>query len=66
MHNFNSERLTMAAGCTAAARVCLDEATAYAKQRHTFGKPRARQPPDQDPNDSGGGAGFPVPPLLFR
>src|SRR5882757_3027276 len=23
MHNFNSERLTMAAGCTAAARVCL-------------------------------------------
>jgi acyl-CoA dehydrogenase len=39
MHNFNSERLTMAAGCTAAARVCLDEAIAYAKQRHTFGKP---------------------------
>src|SRR3954454_17736205 len=25
MHNFNSERLTMAAGCTAAARVCLEE-----------------------------------------
>ena len=42
MHNFNSERLTMAAGCTAAARVCLDEATAYAKQRHTFGKPLAQ------------------------
>ncbi|HWV97584.1 MAG TPA: acyl-CoA dehydrogenase family protein, partial [Xanthobacteraceae bacterium] len=39
MHNFNSERLTMAAGCTAAARVCLDEAIDYAKQRHTFGKP---------------------------
>ncbi len=38
MHNFNSERLTMAAGCTAAARVCLDEAIAYARQRHTFGK----------------------------
>lgn len=39
MHNFNSERLTMAAGCTAAARVCLDEAIDYARQRHTFGKP---------------------------
>src|SRR5215218_8665221 len=25
MHNFNSERLTMAAGCTAAARVCLED-----------------------------------------
>ncbi len=42
MHNFNSERLTMAAGCIAAARVCLDEATDYAKQRHTFGKPLAQ------------------------
>jgi acyl-CoA dehydrogenase len=39
MHNFNSERLTMAAGCISAARVCLDEAMAYAKQRQTFGKP---------------------------
>jgi acyl-CoA dehydrogenase len=42
MHNFNSERLTMAAGCIAASRVCLDEAMAYAKQRHTFGKPLAQ------------------------
>jgi acyl-CoA dehydrogenase len=42
MHNFNSERLTMAAGCTAAARVCLDEAMEYARQRHTFGKPLAQ------------------------
>jgi len=42
MNNFNSERLTMAAGCTAAARVCLEEAVAYAKQRHTFGKPLAQ------------------------
>jgi acyl-CoA dehydrogenase len=42
MHNFNSERLTMAAGCTAAARVCLEEAMEYAKQRHTFGKPLAQ------------------------
>ena len=39
MRNFNSERLTMAAGCIAAARVCLDDAIAYARQRHTFGKP---------------------------
>jgi acyl-CoA dehydrogenase len=39
MQNFNSERMGMAAGCTAYARVCLDEAIAYAKQRQTFGKP---------------------------
>lgn len=38
MRNFNHERLTMAAGCIAAARVCLDEARAYAGQRVTFGK----------------------------
>src|SRR6266705_620999 len=42
MHNFNGERLTMAAGCIAAARVCLDVATDYAKQRHTFGKTLAQ------------------------
>jgi len=42
MHNFNSERLTMAAGCTAAARVCLEDAMEYAKARHTFGKPLAQ------------------------
>ncbi|MGP9812093.1 acyl-CoA dehydrogenase family protein [Rhodopseudomonas sp. NSM] len=42
MLNFNSERLTMAAGCIAASRVCLDEATAYAKQRVTFGKPLSK------------------------
>src|SRR6201992_3909546 len=42
MHNFNSERLTMAAGCVAAARVCLDDAVEYARQRHTFGKPLAQ------------------------
>ena len=39
MHNFNHERLTMAAGCIAAARVCVDDAIDYAKERHTFGKP---------------------------
>ena len=41
MHNFNHERLTMAAGCTSAARTCLDDAMEYARQRHTFGKPLA-------------------------
>jgi len=39
MQNFNSERMGMAAGCTAFARVCLDDAIAYAKERQTFGKP---------------------------
>ena len=37
--NFNDERLTMAAGAIAFARVCLDEAIAYARERHTFGRP---------------------------
>ena len=37
--NFNDERLTMAAGAIAFAKVCLDEAIAYAQQRHTFGQP---------------------------
>jgi acyl-CoA dehydrogenase len=41
-HNFNSERVGMAASCTAFARVCVDEAIAYAKQRQTFGKPLAQ------------------------
>jgi acyl-CoA dehydrogenase len=39
MQNFNSERMGMAASCTAYARVCLDEAMAYARERRTFGKP---------------------------
>ena len=39
MRNFNRERLGMAAGCAGYARVCLDEAVAYAKERRTFGKP---------------------------
>jgi acyl-CoA dehydrogenase len=42
MQNFNSERMGMAASCTAYARVCLDEAVAYAKERKTFGKPIAQ------------------------
>jgi acyl-CoA dehydrogenase len=42
MQNFNSERMGMAASCTAYARVCLEEAIAYAKERKTFGKPLAQ------------------------
>jgi acyl-CoA dehydrogenase len=39
MRNFNSERLGMAHGCMAMARVALQEAVDYAQQRETFGKP---------------------------
>lgn len=42
MRNFNSERMGMAASCTAFARVCVEEAIAYAKERRTFGKPIAQ------------------------
>lgn len=42
MQNFNSERMGMAAGCTGFARVCVDEAIAYARERRTFGKPIAQ------------------------
>ena len=42
MHNFNSERMGMAASCTSYARVCVEEAIAYAKERKTFGKPIAQ------------------------
>ena len=42
MQNFNSERMGMAASCTAYARVCVEEAIAYARQRQTFGKPIAQ------------------------
>ncbi|HAO42857.1 MULTISPECIES: acyl-CoA dehydrogenase family protein [unclassified Afipia] len=38
MKNFNSERLGLAAGCTGFARVCVEEAIAYARERKTFGK----------------------------
>lgn len=38
MNNFNSERLGMAAGANAAARVCLEDALAWARDRHTFGQ----------------------------
>jgi acyl-CoA dehydrogenase len=39
MRNFNSERLGMAHGCMAMARVALAEAVAWAQDRETFGKP---------------------------
>jgi acyl-CoA dehydrogenase len=38
MLNFNGERLGMAAGATAYARVCLEEAVKWARERTTFGK----------------------------
>ena len=38
MINFNGERLGMAAGATALARVCIEDAVAWAQQRKTFGK----------------------------
>jgi acyl-CoA dehydrogenase len=39
MQNFNRERLSIAAMAWAFAQVCIDEATAWAKERTTFGKP---------------------------
>ncbi len=38
MHNFNNERIYMAASAIAAARACLQDAVAWARERHTFGK----------------------------
>lgn len=38
MHNFNSERMGMAAQMEAAARVCLEDAVNWARERKTFGK----------------------------
>ena len=38
LENFNSERLTAAHQCCAFARVCLQEAAAWALERETFGK----------------------------
>jgi acyl-CoA dehydrogenase len=39
MLNFNDERLHGAAGAISAARVCLEEAVGYARERVTFGRP---------------------------
>ena len=38
MTNFNSERMGMAASMEAFGRVCMEEAVAWATERHTFGK----------------------------
>jgi len=38
MKNFNGERLAMAAGANTSARVCIEDALAWARQRHTFGR----------------------------
>ncbi|MFQ5533614.1 MAG: acyl-CoA dehydrogenase family protein [Sphingomonadales bacterium] len=38
MANFNGERIGLAAQAAALARVCLDEAISYARERKTFGK----------------------------
>lgn len=38
MNNFNSERMAMACGMEAFARVCLEEAVTWARERHTFGQ----------------------------
>ncbi|OQD02472.1 acyl-CoA dehydrogenase family protein, partial [Burkholderia cenocepacia] len=37
MYNFNSERMGMAASCTAYARVCLDATIDYTRNRKAFG-----------------------------
>jgi acyl-CoA dehydrogenase len=39
MLNFNQERLGMSAGAYGYAKLCLEESIAYARERHTFGKP---------------------------
>jgi acyl-CoA dehydrogenase len=38
MMNFNGERLGMAAGAAASARVCIEDAAKWAQERRTFGK----------------------------
>ncbi|PQA88964.1 acyl-CoA dehydrogenase family protein [Hyphococcus luteus] len=40
--NFNMERLSMAAQAVAFARVCIEDAAAWARDRQTFGKPLAK------------------------
>lgn len=39
MLNFNNERIMISAHAVASAQVCYDEALAYARERHTFGRP---------------------------
>jgi len=38
MYGFNNERFIIASGCIAAARMCVEESIAWAKERQTFGK----------------------------
>ncbi len=40
--NFNMERLSMAAQAIAFARVCIEDAASWARERETFGKPLAK------------------------
>ena len=42
MLNFNQERIMLAAQAYAFAKVCYDDALAYARERETFGKPLIR------------------------
>ncbi len=42
MHNFNYERLGLAAGCLGMMKVCLEDSIAWAQDRETFGKPLIR------------------------
>ena len=42
MMNFNQERIMLAAQAWAFAQVCYEESVAYARERHTFGKPLIR------------------------
>ena len=42
MLNFNSERIGLIADAYGFAQVCYEEALAYARERHTFGKPLIR------------------------
>jgi acyl-CoA dehydrogenase len=44
VENFNSERLNAAHQCCAYARVCLEEAVSWAKERETFGKKLGSHP----------------------
>ncbi len=42
MRNFNGERLGMAQGAAAYARICFEDALDWARQRETFGQPLVR------------------------
>lgn len=42
VHNFNNERIALTASALEAARVCFEDAWAWANERKTFGKPLIR------------------------